>query len=143
MISKLTILVALSLFLKICICEASLGNDSSSQIEQKSEGAPRNLADIKIEVDQKRKVKKVRRKSNRKLELKTGEKAIEEIEELINEFKLDSELDKKDTSRFFKKLENSIYRNMKKALYEQKSYVKNYSEVVEEYQRLAQEYETN
>ena len=139
MISKLTLLFLTSLLWKIRFAETDFENMVSPQIDENDDQVPRNLADIKIEVEEKRKVKKI----GRKLRLKNGKKAIEEIEDLIKEFNLDAKLDKKDTSDFFKKLENSIYKSMKQTLYKQKSYVKNYSEIVEEYQRLAQDYDKN
>ena len=125
----------------LCIVFSSIANDeikveeNTSEIQNSTPELPRELSDIKVEMDEPKK-KKIKA---RKLKLKPKENGSFKVDDFIKKFKLDEDLNQKETDDFFTKLENSIYKNMKSSLYKQKKYVQNYSEIVQEYQRLSTE----
>ena len=98
------------------------------------EETPRELSDIQIEVEKPKKAKA------RNLRGAYTNQIKRKIGKLIQNFNLDSDFDDKQINKYFKKLEDSIYTDMKKSLYKQKTYVKSYGDVIQEYQKLVDLY---
>lgn len=96
----------------------------------------RKLSQIKVEVED----SKADNPKPRKLRQKSKAVFFKKVKEMADKYSLDKDIDPKESDRFFKRLENRVYNDMKQALFRQREYVQSYNTVIEEYKRLVNKY---
>ncbi len=142
--------IVLSLIAICSVLSLDTENDLDQKLKQKSNSiensnlkpdSPPEERNLRIEVEElKKNSKKKVKKQKRELKTDLHDLFLKNVDDLIQEFGIDKELNYDEIDDYFKKLEDQMYGSMKKKFLSNKDYMKNYNELNDVYKKLSKKY---